>query len=72
MRGSLPERSSKCAATAPSRRKLLMFRPSSMRKARARLGVTATGSAAWASAADISNMQRSDRTGGIFNTSCET
>jgi hypothetical protein len=35
MRGSFPERSSRCAATGPSRRKLLMLCPSSMRKASA-------------------------------------
>src|SRR5688572_25989838 len=32
MRGSSPERSSRCAATAPPRVKLLMLRPSSRRK----------------------------------------
>ena len=61
MRGSVPERSSRCAATGPSRRKLLMLRPSSMRKANARAPGGAMASSALAMAEIASSPNRSDR-----------
>src|SRR4029077_6318486 len=53
--GSGPNPNTRCAAHGPARRKLLMLRPSSMRKANAGAAGTKAGSAALASAVDTSN-----------------